>query len=220
VDDAAFRQRLAVVIERLAGELGAAAVMRCDGNDWRVQPARPAASPLWIWGDAWTLAVGFGRASSLIELGYSSKVEPEEELEELEAICRAVIDGQLVEWRKRVSASRWRLTLGDGSVLHGSTNWLLPALPWTRIEQEQFAPYADPRRPGTSCRPQSTATPTGGCSLHHQPPPRCSPPSGQRHRSHAPTTMPFTRQNAPLTSRSTSDRDLRRGGPGCGAATA
>jgi hypothetical protein len=90
----------------------------------------PAASPLWTAGDnAWTLAVGFGRASSLIELGYSSKVGPEEELEELEAICRAVIDGQLVEWRKRVSASRWRLTLGNGSVLHGSTNWLLPALP-------------------------------------------------------------------------------------------
>jgi hypothetical protein len=148
VDDTAFRQRLAAVIERLAGELGAAAVVRRDGNDWSIQPAHNAASPLWIGGDnAWTLTVGFGRAGSRIELGYSPEVEPEEELEELEAICRAVIDGQLVEWRKRGSASRWRLTLGHGSVLHGSTNWLLCALPWSRIDQEQFAPYADPQPP-------------------------------------------------------------------------
>lgn len=148
VDDPAFRQRLAAVIERLAGELGAAAVVRRDGNDWQIQPARPAASPVWIGGDnAWTLTVGFGRASSRIELGYSSKADPVAELHELEAICHAVIDGQLVEWRKRGSASRWHLTLGDGSVLHGSTNWLLPALPWTRVEQEQFAPYADPQPP-------------------------------------------------------------------------
>jgi hypothetical protein len=148
VDDAAFRQRLAAVIERLAGELGAAAVVRRDGNDWQLQPAHPAASPVWIGGDnAWTLTVGFGRASSRIELGYSSKVKPEEQLEDLEAICRAVLDGHLVEWRKRGSASRWRLTLRDGSVLRGSTNWLLPALPWTRIEQEEFAAYVDPQPP-------------------------------------------------------------------------
>jgi hypothetical protein len=147
VDDTAFGQRLAAVIERLAGELGAAAVVRRDGDSWQIQPVRPAASPLWVWGDAWTLAVGFGRASSLIEFDHSEEVEPGEELEELEAICRAVIDGQLVEWRKRSNASRWRLTLGDGSVLHGSANWLLPALPWTRIEREEFAPYVDPQAP-------------------------------------------------------------------------
>lgn len=151
VDDTASRQRLAAAIERLAGELGAAAVVRRDGDRWQIQPTRPTASPLWVWGDEWTLAVGFGRASSLIEFDSSSKVESEEEeleeLQELEAICRAVIDGQLVEWRKHGSASRWRLTLGDGSVLHGSANWLLPALPWTRIEQEEFGPYVDPQPP-------------------------------------------------------------------------
>ena len=54
-----------------------------------------------------------------------------------------MIDGQLVEQRKASSASRWRLTLGDGSVLQGSANWLLPAMPWTRIEEERFAPYVD-----------------------------------------------------------------------------
>jgi hypothetical protein len=100
---------------------------------------------LWVAGDnAWTLTVGFGRAGARIELGYSSKTTPDQELQELEAICRAVLDGRPVEWRRRSNASRWRLTLHDGSVLRGSTNWLLPGLPWIRIREEHFAPYADP----------------------------------------------------------------------------
>jgi hypothetical protein len=145
VDEEAFRQRLAAVMQRLAGELGATAVVRHDGNDWEIQPERPAASPLWVAGDnAWTLTVGFGRASACIELGYSHKADPQTELEELEAVCRAVIGGRLVERRKRADASRWRLVLGDGTILRGSASWLLPALPWTWIDHEQFAPYAGP----------------------------------------------------------------------------
>jgi hypothetical protein len=144
VDEEAFRQRLAALIERLTGQLGAVAVTRLDGSLWQIQPARAAASPLWIDADnAWTLTVGFGRAGSCVELGYSSKITPQQELDDLDAICRAVIDGRLVEQRKPSGASRWRLTLADGTVLRGSTNWLLPALPWTQVDQEQFAPYAD-----------------------------------------------------------------------------
>ncbi len=142
--EAVFRERLAAVMDRLADELAGAASVRRDGSDWTIQPTRPTASPIWVAGDnAWTLSVGFGRGRARIELGYSSKQSPEEELEDLGAICRAVIDGRLVEQRRR-SACRWRLTLDDGSVLRGSANWLLPALLWTRIQQERFAPYADP----------------------------------------------------------------------------
>jgi len=147
VDEAAFHQRLAAVIERLTLELGEAACVHRDGNDWQIEPARATASPLWIAGDnAWTLTVGFGRAGARIELGYSSKITPEQELKELEAICDAVLDGRLVERRKRSNASRWRLTLNSGTVLQGSTNWLLPGWPWTRIQEEHFAPYADSSR--------------------------------------------------------------------------
>ena len=87
--------------------------------------------------------MGFGRRGARIELGYSSKVTPEKELNNLEAICRAVIGGGLMEQRRGSSASRWHLALGGGRVLRGSANWLLPAKPWTRIDQERFAPYVD-----------------------------------------------------------------------------
>jgi hypothetical protein len=129
-----------------------AATIRRDGTDWTIQPARATASPLWISADnAWTLTVGFGRASARVELGYSSRTAADRELEELEAICRAVVAGRLVERRRGQDGSRWRLTLGDGSVLHGSANWLLPVLPWVWVDEERFAAYADP--PGQSEHP-------------------------------------------------------------------
>jgi hypothetical protein len=149
VQETVFRDRLATLLQRLADELGPAATLRCDGTDWTIQPALPTASPLWIAGDnAWTLTVGFGRASARIELGYSSKATADQELEELEAICRAVVAGRLVERRRGPDASRWRLALGDGSVLHGSANWLLPVLPRVQVDEERFAAYTDP--PGRS----------------------------------------------------------------------
>ena len=145
MQETVFRDQLATLLQRLADELGPAATIRRDGTDWTIQPARATASPLWIAGDnAWTLTVGFGRASARIELGYSSTTTADQELEELEAICRAVVAGRLVERRHGRDGSRWRLTLGDGSVLHGSANWLLPALPWVQVDEEHFAAYTNP----------------------------------------------------------------------------
>jgi hypothetical protein len=148
VEESVFRDRLATVMQRLADELGPAATIRRDGTVWTIQPARATASPLWIFGDAWSLIVGFGRASARIELGYSSRTTADQELEELEAICRAVVAGRLVERRSGRDGSRWWLTFGDGSVMHGSANWLLPALPWVQVDEEHFAAYTDP--PGQS----------------------------------------------------------------------
>jgi hypothetical protein len=108
-----FRGRLATLMQRLADELGPAATIRRDGTNWTIQPARATASPLWIAGDnPWTLTVGFGHAGDRIELGYSSRTAADQELEELEAICRAVVAGRLVERRSGRDGSRWRLTLG------------------------------------------------------------------------------------------------------------
>lgn len=78
-----------------------------------------------------------------MELGFSSKVTAEEALTALEEICMAVLTGGLVEWRKGESAGRWHLTFRDGSTDHGSTNWLPLTFPWTHVEKEVFAPYAD-----------------------------------------------------------------------------
>jgi hypothetical protein len=65
----------------------------------------------------------------------------------LETFCRAVIAGGLVERRKRPDGSRWRLTYDDEHVLNGTGGWaglLWPALPWVRVDEEQFAAYTDP----------------------------------------------------------------------------
>lgn len=140
-----FADRVAALMERLAAELGSAATVERDGDDWQVRPARAQASPLWVAGaDAWTLTVGFGRTGSRMELGYVDDLHPHEQLQELEAVFRGVIAGGLIERRDEDGGSRWWLTLPDGSTTHGSANWL----PWFSDRfgdwrEERFAPYAE-----------------------------------------------------------------------------
>jgi hypothetical protein len=64
-----------------------------------------------------------------------------------------VVAGRLVERRRGHAGSRWRLTLGDGSVLHGSANWLLPVLPGVQVGEEPFAAYTDPPGPPDASDP-------------------------------------------------------------------
>lgn len=139
-----FAERLAHFADRLVQAAGGAAVSAKDDDlpFWRIEPVRWEASPLWFAGESeWDLTVGFGRADSRVELGFSAKVSADEALTDLEDYCMAVIAGGLVERRKGSRASRWHLTFRDGSTDHGSTNWLLPAFPWSDVEREDFAPY-------------------------------------------------------------------------------
>lgn len=140
-----FAVPLAELMDRVAAGIGDAAVIQRDGPLWFIEPARSGASPLWVAGEgAWDLTVGFGRAGSRIELGFSNRVSARDELEALQDICLSVVAGRLVEWRKRrkhTDASRWWLTREDGSSEQGSTNWLLPVFKWTQVEKEIFTPY-------------------------------------------------------------------------------
>jgi len=140
-EDADIRERVAAVVhawvnpipERVSVEL-------MDSHFWDLEPTSPQASRLWVAGyEAWDLTVGFGRRDSRIELGYSSKVTPEEALDSLNEIGRSIIAGRLTEWRRGKSGSRWKLVLPDGTVTHGSTNWFLP-LWWRGATEEHFAP--------------------------------------------------------------------------------
>jgi hypothetical protein len=142
VEDLMFRDRLAAVVQRLADELGPVATIRHDGTRWTIRPAQPGASPLWSSGDnAGKLMVRFGRASALFDVGDIPKITADEKLAVLEALCRAVVAGRLVERRKRPDGSRWRLTFDDGNILDGWAGWagwLWSALPWVRVDEEHF----------------------------------------------------------------------------------
>ena len=141
-EEADIRERVAAVVHSWVDPIpGRVSVELTDSHFWDLRPTSPQASPLWVAGSsAWNLTVGFGRSGSRIELGYSSKVTDEEALESLDEIGRAVIAGRLTEWRRGKSGSRWELVLPDGTVTHGSTNWVLP-LRWRRATEEHFAPY-------------------------------------------------------------------------------
>lgn len=124
-------------IEEWVGSTGTAVV---EGPCWRLSPADAAASPLWVCGEgAWDLTVGFGRASARMELGYTDKITTAEQLDDLEDICRSVIEGRLVEKRRGRRGSAWRLTLTSGKMTHGTANW--PPVPWMRTVEQEFRPY-------------------------------------------------------------------------------
>lgn len=136
-----FTDRLQRLADALVDHLGGSATCRKDEDEpyWWIEPVRPDASPLWFAGSsAWDLTVGFGRASSRVELGFSRHASDDEALASLTEICMAVIGGGLVEWRKGSRSTQWRLTLPDGSTDHGSANWLWPTLPWTPVHEERF----------------------------------------------------------------------------------
>ena len=75
-----------------------------------------------------------------MELGFSAKVTEDSELAALEDICRSVIQGRLIEKRRGRTGSRWRLTLSDGAVEHGSANW--SPWPWLNVIEKRFEPYS------------------------------------------------------------------------------
>ena len=109
---------------------------------WSIEPRRPDASPMWFAGStARDLTVGFGRAGSRVEWGFSRHVSDDEAIGSLTQLCMAVIGGGLVEWRKGTRSTRWRVALPDGSTEHGSVNWFGPTMPWTPVQGERFQPY-------------------------------------------------------------------------------
>ncbi len=142
LDGEDIRQRVAALVRSWVEPIAERVTVELtDSHFWRLEPTSPQASPLWVAGyEAWDLTVGFGRASSRTELGYSSKVSADEALTSLDEIGRSVIAGRLTEWRRGKGGSRWQLVLPDGTVTHGSTNWFLP-LRWRAATDEHFAPY-------------------------------------------------------------------------------
>ncbi len=129
----------------MAEELDEAAVLSEHQHGWLLQPKNNGASPIRILGEAddlWDLTIAFGRGDARIELGFSKKVNPEDELRQLEDICRAIVAGRLSETRKWKGQSRWQISLMNGKVIRGSANWLFPSMPWTRATTERFEPYA------------------------------------------------------------------------------
>jgi hypothetical protein len=141
-EDADIRERVAAVVNSWVDPISErVSVELTDSHVWELEPTSPQASQLWVAGyEAWDLTVGFGWRGSRIELGYSSKVTAEEALDSLDEIGRSVMAGRLTEWRRGNGGSRWRLVLSNGTVTHGSTNWLLP-LWWPGATEEHFAPY-------------------------------------------------------------------------------
>jgi hypothetical protein len=113
-------------LEHVAAELGSAArlerVPSWGDAGWRIVPTRAGASAVWVEANEYppTVDVSFGRGeSTIIELGYEGKLARAGLVQQLEAVVRAVIAGRLVEHVKRSGASRFWLTLEDGSVLRG-----------------------------------------------------------------------------------------------------
>lgn len=140
MNDPSLMQQAREVLARIEALVGSAGTAAVEGPCWRLSPADPAASPLWVCGEgAWDLTVGFGRGSARIELAYTDKITTAEELADLEDICRSVIEGWLAEKRRGRNGSAWRLTLASGSVRRGTANW--PPVPWMRTVEEQFSPY-------------------------------------------------------------------------------
>ncbi|HSH62211.1 MAG TPA: hypothetical protein VK988_21690 [Acidimicrobiales bacterium] len=101
----------------MAEEVDEAAVLSEHRHGWLLHPKNGGASPIQILGEAddlWDLTIAFGRGDARIELGFSEKVNPDDELRQLEDICRAIVAGRLSEKRKRKGQSRWQITLMNG----------------------------------------------------------------------------------------------------------
>ena len=109
-------------MDTLADQLGESATCRKDEEEprWSIEPRRPDASPMWFAGStARDLTVGFGRAGSRVEWGFSRHVSDDEAIGSLTQLGMAVIGGGLVEWRMGTRSTRWRVALPDGSTEHG-----------------------------------------------------------------------------------------------------
>lgn len=112
------------------------------GRAWRLSPAHAEAAEITVATAGHdSVTVEFAPYSRL-ELGWERGVRPVDVLRELEEVCRSIIAGRLIVTEKLSSGgTKYQLTLTNGEVQEGSTNWLLPEMPWTRVSRVDYRPY-------------------------------------------------------------------------------
>ncbi len=112
------------------------------GRTWRLSPGHGEAAEITVSTAGHESVTVEFEPYSRIELGWQRAASPADVLSELEDVCRSIIAGRLVVTEKLSSgATKYRLTLSDREVQEGSTNWLLPVMPWTRVRTVHYRAY-------------------------------------------------------------------------------
>lgn len=112
------------------------------GTTWSLDPANRDAVQLTVDSSGWESVMVTIGDFALLELGWQADATPTRVLADLDEICRSVASGRLTLRMKRGSkAVKYRLILSDGEPLEGSRSWLLPVMPWTKVDEVRPAPY-------------------------------------------------------------------------------